>query len=97
MSSKFQSVALGEDGSRPVHPGLAAKAKKDTQAATRKRFEGAFATIRSELLEHFSGHGMPPDAIDWYSRVREFIMACISYRAPDRQISMHALYMTQAS
>ena len=97
MSSKFQSVALGEDGSRPVHPGLAANTKKDAQAATRKRFEGAFATIRSELLEHFSGHGMPPDAIDWYSRVRNFLMACFYYRAAGRQIFIRALYMTEAS
>ncbi|THH13553.1 hypothetical protein EW146_g6679 [Bondarzewia mesenterica] len=62
-------VALEANGAHPPHPGLAAKAKKE---ATRKRFEGAFATIRSELLGHFSTHGMPPDAVDWYSRVLDY-------------------------
>jgi len=37
-------------------------------AIARQKFEGAWETIRTELLTHFKAQGMPQDAIDWYSR-----------------------------
>ena len=39
------------------------------KADARKKFEGAWETIRSELLTHFEGQGMPMDAREWYKRV----------------------------
>lgn len=38
----------------------------------RQRFEGVFARIGSELIDHISAQGMPQEAIQWYSNVRTF-------------------------
>ncbi|KAG7097371.1 hypothetical protein E1B28_004721 [Marasmius oreades] len=38
------------------------------KAARRARFENIWSVIRDELVEHFKSHGMPQEAVDWYSR-----------------------------
>ena len=40
------------------------------KAASRAKFEGVFAAIREELLQHFAGEGMPAEAVEWYRKVR---------------------------
>lgn len=42
------------------------------KAAARAKFEGVYANIRDELLEHFAAQGMPTEAKEWYKRVRCF-------------------------
>ena len=42
---------------------------EDTKETMRLRFERTFVTICTELLAHFTEHGMPPDAVNWYRRV----------------------------
>ena len=39
------------------------------KAASRAKFEGVFAAIREELLQHFAGEGMPAEAVEWYRKV----------------------------
>ena len=43
--------------------------KEALKKAARDRFTGAYDTIRNELVEHFKSHGMPQDAVEWYTRV----------------------------
>ncbi|KAF5313865.1 hypothetical protein D9619_013090 [Psilocybe cf. subviscida] len=54
----------------PVPPLLTTDANMSTtseaKAARRARFEGVFAKIRDELLEHFAGEKMPAEAVEWY-------------------------------
>lgn len=38
------------------------------KAASRAKFEGVFAAIREELLQHFAGEGMPVEAVEWYRK-----------------------------
>ncbi|KAJ8087001.1 Farnesyl pyrophosphate synthetase [Marasmius tenuissimus] len=38
------------------------------KAVRRAKFEDAWNVIRDELVDNFKSHGMPQDAIDWYSR-----------------------------
>jgi hypothetical protein len=40
------------------------------KALARKKFEGTWEVIRSELLARFEEQGMPVDAREWYKRVR---------------------------
>ena len=40
------------------------------KAPRRAKFEAAFAKIRDELIEHFTGEGMPQEAVEWYRSVR---------------------------
>jgi farnesyl diphosphate synthase len=40
------------------------------KAERRAKFEAVFSKIRDELIEHFSGEGMPQEAIEWYRNVR---------------------------
>ena len=35
----------------------------------REKFEGVFAHIRSELIDHISAEGLPKEATDWYADV----------------------------
>lgn len=42
----------------------------EAKAARRTKFEGVFAKIRDELIEHFEGEGMPAEAVEWYRNVR---------------------------
>ena len=37
--------------------------------ARHAKFEGVFTKIKDELIEHFSGEGMPQEAVDWYRNV----------------------------
>lgn len=37
--------------------------------ARRTKFEGVFAKIRDELVDHFAGERMPQDAVEWYRNV----------------------------
>lgn len=39
------------------------------KAARRAKFEGVYAVIRDELIEHFAGEGMPEEAVEWYRKV----------------------------
>ena len=52
----------------PTAPQSRLTAKADQEAA-RERFEGAFGIVRDELFAHFAAHGLPADAVEWYSRV----------------------------
>ena len=52
----------------PTAPQSRFTAKADQEAA-RGRFEGAFGIVRDELFAHFAAHGLPADAVEWYSRV----------------------------
>jgi hypothetical protein len=52
-------------------------ARKKSEA--RKKFEGAWETIRSELLTHFDRKNMPIEAREWYKRVSligQFVRLC---------------------
>ena len=42
---------------------------KRRKAEARQKFEGAWETVRSELLIHFEKQNMPEDAREWYKRV----------------------------
>lgn len=44
--------------------------KELLKAARRAKFEAVFVKIRDELIEHFSGEGMPQEAVEWYRNVR---------------------------
>jgi farnesyl diphosphate synthase len=46
-------------------------------AARRAKFEAVFSKIRDELIEHFSGEGMPQDAVEWYRNVRSSVYPCL--------------------
>jgi farnesyl diphosphate synthase len=48
------------------------------KAARRARFEGVFSLIRDELIAHCKSEGMPPEAVEWYSKVRSLIIAVYS-------------------
>lgn len=39
------------------------------KALARKKFQGAWEVIRSELLGHIEAEGMPKEAVEWYKRV----------------------------
>lgn len=39
------------------------------KAASRKKFQGAWEVIRTELLAHFEAEGMPKEVTEWYKRV----------------------------
>ena len=39
------------------------------KAARKAKFEGVYAVIRDELIEHFAGEGMPEEAVEWYRNV----------------------------
>ena len=48
------------------------------KAFARKKFQGTWEVIRSELLARFEEQGMPVDAREWYKRVRvisEFVVS----------------------
>jgi hypothetical protein len=47
------------------------------KAARRAKFEGVFTKIRDELIEHFTGEGMPHDAVEWYRNVRSSVYPCL--------------------
>lgn len=47
----------------------APKATALSKAEKKQRFEDAFNVIRDDLLEHFSGQGMPEEGVEWYKRV----------------------------
>ena len=56
---------------------MAASGKDAQKKAARAKFEGAWAVIRDELLAHMRAENMPPDAQEWYRRVRtRFVLAC---------------------
>ncbi|KAK1217931.1 Farnesyl pyrophosphate synthetase [Marasmius sp. AFHP31] len=42
------------------------------KAVRRAEFENAWNVIRGELIENFKSHGMPQQAIDWYSRSLDY-------------------------
>ena len=44
------------------------------KAARRAKFEAVFVKIRDELIEHFSGEGMPQEAVEWYRNVRGLVV-----------------------
>src|SRR5882762_1049896 len=63
--------------SNPLDNSFASSHHNDPKAKkllARKRFDDVFAIIRSELLTHFHNQGMPPEATEWYRRVR--LLSC---------------------
>lgn len=42
----------------------------NAKAARRARFEGVFTLIRDELITYCQNEGMPPEALEWYGKVR---------------------------
>lgn len=42
----------------------------NAKAQRRTKFENVFTVIRDELIDHFVAEGMPPEAVDWYRKVR---------------------------
>ncbi|KAK0214729.1 hypothetical protein EDD85DRAFT_962939 [Armillaria nabsnona] len=42
------------------------------KAACRARFEGAWKTIKQELLGCIMGEGIPKDVIEWYERKLDY-------------------------
>lgn len=71
---------------------------EDKKEAMRFRFERTFVTIRTELLAHFTEHGIPPDAVNWYRRVSllsyiaqnmclSFTLKALDYNVPGGKLS----------
>lgn len=44
------------------------------KVARRAKFETAYQTIRTELLDHFKSLGIPKDAAEWYEKACFFLL-----------------------
>ena len=41
----------------------------DLKKQRRQKFEGVFAKLRDDLVDHLKGENMPTEAVEWYHRV----------------------------
>ena len=44
------------------------------KATKRAKFEAAWTRIRTELVDHMASEGFPAEAVEWYAKVRHFLL-----------------------
>lgn len=56
-------------------------ATTDLKQQRRRKFEEVFERLRDELVDHMKAENMPPEAVEWYRRVR--LSLSLSFRGSD--------------